>query len=229
MMMRGTKLSRCATLLGALMAMLAQPALSQFELMDLPYDDDALEPYVSSETISYHYGKHHAAYVNNLNAIIEEDSSLVGRSLWWFLKKTDGTTFNNAAQIYNHNLYWNSLSPTGGGEPSGDLYDAIVDAFGSYDNFETAFTSAASGHFGSGWAWLVMDRDGAVTVYDTHDATNPVSEDLGFPLLVCDVWEHAYYIDYRNGRSDYIEGWWSLVNWDYASEEYERVMKKYGN
>ncbi|CAM9169145.1 unnamed protein product [Laminaria digitata] len=224
-------LKMSVALMGALVGMLAQSksAMSQFVLPDLPYADDALEPYISAETISFHYGKHHAAYVNNLNAIIEEDPSLEGRSLWWFMRKTDGTTFNNAAQFYNHNLYWNSLSPTGGGMPNGELLDAIVAAFGTYEAFETVFTSAASGHFGSGWAWLIMDRDGRITVYDTHDATNPVSEDLGFPLLVCDVWEHAYYIDYRNARSDYIESWWSLVNWEYASAEYARVMNKFNN
>eukprot|EP00903_Cladosiphon_okamuranus_P017886 g16459.t1 len=163
-----------------------------------------------------------------MNAFIEEDPSLAGLSLWKLMKKTEGTIFNNVAQIYNHNLYWNSLSPTGGGEPTGDLYTAIISAFGSYEEFQTAFTAYASGHFGSGWAWLMMHEDGSVDVVDSHDAENPVSEGLGFPLLVCDVWEHAYYLDYQNLRSDYIEGWWALVNWDYAESEYARVLKKWG-
>ncbi|CAM9328620.1 unnamed protein product [Ascophyllum nodosum] len=139
---------------------------------------------------------------------------------------TEGTVFNNAAQVYNHNFYWKSLSPDGGGEPVGDLYDDIVESFGTYEYFMDNFTSAASGHFGSGWAWLVQKPDGCLDVVDTHDASNPVVEDLGNPLLTCDVWEHAYYIDYRNLRGDYIDGWWALVNWDFANENYLQAWRR---
>ncbi|CAM9489143.1 unnamed protein product [Ectocarpus sp. 8 AP-2014] len=201
----------------------------QVELPALPYGESDLEPYITAETVGFHYGAHHQGYVNNMNAFIEADPELEGLSLWKLMKQTEGTIFNNAAQIYNHNLYWNSLSPSGGGMPTGDLYTAILAAFGSYEDFQTAFTDLASGHFGSGWAWLMMHEDGSVDVVDSHDASNPVSEGLGFPLLVCDVWEHAYYLDYQNLRASYIEGWWALVNWDYAESEYTRVLNKYNN
>ncbi|CAM9289403.1 unnamed protein product, partial [Hapterophycus canaliculatus] len=186
----------------------------------------------SSQTVSFHYGAHHQGYVNNMNAFIDEDPSLAGLSLWKLMKRTEGTIFNNVAQastsegqIYNHNIYWESLSPTGGGMPTGDLYTAIIAAFGTYEAFQDAFSALASGHFGSGWAWLVLYDDGSVGVVDSHDAANPVTDNIGFPLLVCDVWEHAYYLDYQNLRSDYIDGWWALVNWEYAESEYARALE----
>ncbi|CAM9706989.1 unnamed protein product [Scytosiphon promiscuus] len=158
--------------------------------------------------------------VDNMNAFIDEDPSLAGLSLTKLMEQTEGTIFNNVAQIYNHNIYWESLSPNGGGMPTGGLYTAIIAAFGTYEDFQDAFSTLASGHFGSGWAWLVLYDDGSVGVVDSHDAANPVTEDIGYPLLVCDVWEHAYYLDYQNLRSDYIDGWWALVNWEYAASEY---------
>ncbi|CAN0182159.1 unnamed protein product [Pylaiella littoralis] len=213
------------SLLGLLLS--CSRSLGQVELPPLGYDQAALEPYISNETVSYHYGKHHQGYVNNVNGFIEEDPSLANLSLWKLMKKTEGTIFNNVGQVYNHNVYWESLSPDGGDEPTGDILDVIVDSFGSYDAFKDLFTSYASGHFGSGWAWLILLEDGSLDVVDTHDASNPVVERLGFPLLVCDVWEHAYYIDYRNLRADYIDGWWNLVNWERAQSEYNRVMAKW--
>lgn len=200
-------------------------AMSQVELPVLSYSTDALEPYISNETVQYHYGKHHAAYVNNLNAFIEADDSLANKTLEYIMKNTEGTIFNNAAQVWNHNFYWQSLSPSGGGEPDDDLYDDLVKSFGSYDNFMGNFTSFASGHFGSGWAWLVQNSDGSLEVVDTHDASNPIVECLGNPLLTYDVWEHAYYIDYRNSRSDYIEVFWNLVDWDFANDNYLKAWR----
>ncbi|CAM9330965.1 unnamed protein product [Ascophyllum nodosum] len=145
------------------------------------------------------------------------------------MKKTEGSIFNNIAQVYNHNLYWNSMSPDGGGEPTGVLLEAIEDAFGTFADFKDYFTSAATGHFGSGWAWLILTEDGALDVVDSSDAENPVSEDFGFPLLTCDVWEHAYYLDYQNLRATYVDAFWEVVNWEYASNEYTRVVDKWAN
>ena len=188
----------------------------------LPYSNDALAPHISAETLSFHHGKHHAGYVKKLNAAIE-GTDYANLSLVDLINKAkaDGKqgVFNNAAQHFNHSFYWKSLSPNGGGKPSGALAAAIDKSFGSFDAFQDAFTKAAGGHFGSGWAWLVKNSDGSLAVVGTHDADTPVAHGQT-PLLTCDVWEHAYYIDYRNARPDYIGAWWKLVNWDFASKNH---------
>ncbi len=187
-------------------------------LPELPYAKDALAPHISERTLEFHYGKHHAGYVTKLNAAIEEDSSLAGKSLEELVKTTKGGVYNNAAQIWNHTFYWQSMSPKGGGTPSGKIADAINGSFGGFDAFKAAFTKAAGGHFGSGWAWVVKDGDRGIKVIDTHDAISAIG--IGeHPILVCDVWEHAYYIDYQNARPSYIDAWWNLVNWDHANAQ----------
>ena len=186
-----------------------------FELPALPFERDALAPHISGETLDYHHGKHHAGYVAKLNAAVEADPSLAGKSLEDLILSASGGVFNNAAQIWNHTFYWNSLSPSGGGEPTGAIAEAITRDFGGFEAFKKAF-NAAAGHFGSGWAWLVKDSEGKLSVVDTADAGNPLTDGLT-PVLVLDVWEHAYYIDHRNARPAYIEGFWALVNWDFAN------------
>ena len=185
-------------------------------LPELPYAKDALEPHISSETLDFHYGKHHATYVVKLNGLIEgtefSDSSLEEI----VTKASAGPVFNNAAQIWNHTFYWNSLSPNGGGEPSGDLLEAINKAFGSVDAFKEQFTDSAVNNFGSSWTWLVKNSDGSLAIVNTSNAACPLT-DGATPLLTCDLWEHAYYIDYRNVRPDYLKAYWSLVNWDFAA------------
>ncbi|MCB9676651.1 MAG: superoxide dismutase [Alphaproteobacteria bacterium] len=187
-----------------------------FALPALPYSNDALAPHISAETLSFHHGKHHAGYVTKLNAAVDADASLKGKSLEDLIKTTSGGVFNNAAQVFNHTFYWNSLSPNGGGEPKGAIKAAIDRDFGSFAAFKDAFTAAAGGHFGSGWAWLVKNASGKLEIVQTHDAGCPLTSGQT-PILTCDVWEHAYYIDYRNARPDYINGWWALVNWDFAN------------
>ncbi len=185
-------------------------------LPELPYAKDALEPHISSETLDFHYGKHHATYVVKLNGLIEgtefSDSSLEEI----VTKASAGPVFNNAAQIWNHTFYWNSLSPNGGGEPSGDLLEAINKAFGSVEVFKEQFTDSAVNNFGSSWTWLVKNSDGSLAIVNTSNAACPLT-DGATPLLTCDLWEHAYYIDYRNVRPDYLKAYWSLVNWDFAA------------
>ena len=187
-----------------------------FELPELPYKMSALAPHISKETLEYHYGKHHAAYVAKLNAAVEADASLAGKSLEDLIRTTKGGVFNNAAQTWNHTFYWNGLAHHGGGEPTGALLDAITSTFGSFSDFRDQFSGVAAGHFGSGWAWLVQDG-GALKIVDTHDAGNPMTAGQK-PLLTCDVWEHAYYVDYRNARPEYIKGFWHLVNWDFVAQ-----------
>ncbi len=186
----------------------------QHKLPELPYAMDALAPIISKETLEYHYGKHHQAYVNNLNKLVPatefEDASLAE-----IVKKASGGVFNNAAQIWNHTFYWHSLSPTGGGVPSGELAAALSSAFGSVDDFKTEFSAVAAKTFGSGWTWLVKDGHGKLEVVSTSNAGNPLTANQT-PLLTIDVWEHAYYIDYRNARPQYIEAYWKLVNWDFV-------------
>lgn len=188
------------------------------ELPALPYAKDALAPHISAETLEYHHGKHHAGYVKKLNAGVE-GTAFAGLSVEDTIKKahSEGNQgiFNNAAQHFNHSFYWSCLSPSGGGEPTGALASKIDAAFGSFEAFKKAFTDAAGTHFGSGWAWLVADSAGNLKVIGTHDADTPVAHGMK-PLLTCDVWEHAYYIDYRNARPDYISGFWNLVNWDFV-------------
>lgn len=185
------------------------------ELPQLPFAMDSLAPHISKETLEYHYGKHHAAYVGKLNDALP-GSGFENDSLEDIVKKSSGGIFNNAAQIWNHTFYWNSLSPNGGGAPSGAIADAINSAFGSFDKFKDTFTKAAATHFGSGWAWLVKDSDGNLDIVTTHDAGCPLTSGQT-PILTCDVWEHAYYVDYRNARPKYIDAFWNLVNWDHAN------------
>ncbi len=186
-----------------------------FTLPPLPYDMDALAPHISRETLEYHYGKHHQAYVNNLNKLIA-DSDFATMSLEEVIKKSSGGMFNNAAQVWNHTFYWHCLSPNGGGEPTGKLADAINHTFGSFTAFQEQFTQAAIMTFGSGWAWLVQDKQGNLKITSTSNAGTPMTEGLT-ALMTCDVWEHAYYIDYRNARPDYLGAFWHLVNWDFIA------------
>lgn len=187
----------------------------KLELMTLPYEDTALEPYISSETISYHYGKHHAAYVNKLNALIE-GSEFEGKPLEYIIKNSHGGIFNNAAQVYNHDFYWNGLSPSST-KASVEFSDLIERDFGSMENFKETFLAKAGGLFGSGWVWLVMDANGKLLIKQYSNADNPLKEDLT-PLLTCDVWEHAYYIDRRNARPEYLKNYWKLINWRFVSD-----------
>ncbi len=188
------------------------------ELPPLPYAKDALAPHISAETLDYHYGKHHQTYVTNLNKLIE-GTEFADASLEDIIRKAKGGLFNNAAQIWNHTFYWHCLSPDGGGEPSGALADAINKAFGSVADFKEKFSTSAATNFGSGWTWLVKNKDGSVEIVNTSNADTPLTGDQ-VPLLTCDVWEHAYYIDYRNARPKYVEAFWNLVNWDFAAENF---------
>eukprot|EP01062_Namystynia_karyoxenos_P030004 TRINITY_DN22460_c0_g1_i1.p1 TRINITY_DN22460_c0_g1~~TRINITY_DN22460_c0_g1_i1.p1 ORF type:complete len:258 (+),score=94.37 TRINITY_DN22460_c0_g1_i1:62-775(+) len=191
-----------------------------FVLPRLPWARNALEPHISQEQIDIHYGKHHQAYVTKLNALAEADPSLATQSLEHIIMMANGPLFNQAAQIWNHSFYWDSMSPSGGGAPAGALGARIKDEFGSFERFKEQFSAAAAGHFGSGWAWLVVGGDGKLRIYQTHDAGCPLRDGLK-PLLACDVWEHAYYIDFRNRRPDYIKAWWNVVNWDFANKNLE--------
>ena len=187
-----------------------------FTLPELPYALDALAPQISKETLEYHYGKHHNAYVTNLNKLTDGKPE-AGKSLEDLIKSAKGPVFNNAAQVWNHTFYWNCLKPQGGGLPSGALLEAINASFESFEEFKTLFTSMAVGLFGSGWAWLVKDEDGALGIEAMSNAGNPLVNGQT-PLLTCDVWEHAYYIDTRNARAKYVEAFWSLINWDFVSK-----------
>lgn len=189
-----------------------------FELPALPYANDALEPHISKETIEYHYGKHHNTYVVNLNKLVE-GSDLAGKSLEEIIKSSTGGVFNNAAQVWNHTFYWNCLSPNGGGAATGAIADAINTAFGSFEAFKEEFTKSATGNFGSGWTWLVKKADGSVAIHNTSNAGCPLTEGVT-PLLTVDVWEHAYYIDYRNARPNYLSHFWELVNWDFVNKNF---------
>ena len=186
-----------------------------FELPALPYSNDALGPHISPETLEYHYGKHHNAYVTNLNNLTA-DPPWAEKSLEEIVREADGALFNDAAQVWNHSFYWSCLSPAGGGAPSGALATAIDSAFGSFAAFQEAFTKAAATQFGSGWAWLVKDAAGELAIVQTSNAGNPMT-DGATPLMTCDVWEHAYYVDYRNARPQYIAAFWQLVNWDFVA------------
>ncbi len=185
------------------------------QLPELPYEQNALEPHISAETLEYHYGKHHATYVTNLNNLIP-GTEFENMSLEDIISKSSGGIFNNAAQVWNHTFYWNCLSPNGGGEPTGELGDAINKAFGSFADFKDKFTTSAVTNFGSGWTWLVKNSAGDLEIVNTSNAGNPMTNGMT-PLMTCDVWEHAYYIDYRNARPKYLETFWNLVNWDFVS------------
>jgi superoxide dismutase, Fe-Mn family len=187
------------------------------ELPALPYDRTALEPHISAETIDYHYSKHHQTYVTNLNNLIA-GTEFEQADLETIIGKAQGGLFNNAAQVWNHTFYWNCLKPNGGGAPSGKLAEAIDASFGSFEAFKAEFTKTAIGTFGSGWAWLVQRADGTLALVSTSNAATPLTG-TDKALLTCDVWEHAYYVDYRNARPKYVEAFWNLVNWDFVSAQ----------
>ena len=193
-----------------------------FELPALPYAKDALAPHISAETLEYHYGKHHQTYVTNLNNLIK-GTAFEGKSLEEIVRSSEGGVFNNAAQVWNHTFYWNCMTTeNGGGEPTGDLKGKIEEDFGSYDKFREEFKNAALTQFGSGWAWVVADKvGGKLSIAKTANADTPLAHDQ-VAVLTCDVWEHAYYIDYRNRRPDYVDTFLDkLVNWDYANAKYK--------
>lgn len=187
-----------------------------FELPPLPYAMDALEPFISKRTLEFHYGKHHQAYVNNLNKLVP-GTEFEGKSLEDIIKNSSGGIFNNGAQVWNHTFYWNCLAPNAGGSPTGTMEDAIVESFGSFDEFKDQFSQAAATLFGSGWAWLVKTPGGKLEIIQASNAGNPL-KDGHTPLLTCDVWEHAYYLDKQNRRPDYISDFWNLVNWNAVRE-----------
>lgn len=183
-----------------------------FELPPLPYEMNALEPHIGADTLGVHYGKHHQAYVTNLNNLTA-DTPWATKSLEEVAKGAEGAIFNNAAQVWNHTFYWDSMSPEGGGAPEGKLADGIEAAFGGFDEFTKKFNQAAITQFGSGWAWLVQKDDGTLAVTNGPNASNPLTDGLK-PLLTCDVWEHAYYLNYQNRRPDYVSAWWQVVDWE---------------
>jgi superoxide dismutase, Fe-Mn family len=187
-------------------------------LPPLPYAHDALQPHISKETLEFHHGKHHQAYVTNLNNLVK-GTEFEKLGLEDIIRKSQGGVFNNAAQVWNHTFFWNSMAPKGGGQPSGALADAIKAKWGSFDAFKEAFAKSAVGNFGSGWTWLVKKADGSLDIVNTTGAGTPITG-ADKPLLTCDVWEHAYYIDYRNRRPDFIAAFWNLANWDFAARNY---------
>lgn len=190
-----------------------------FELPALPYAKDALAPHISAETLEYHYGKHHKTYVDKLNGLVS-GTEYEGKSLEDIIKTSSGGVFNNAAQIWNHTFYWNCLSPNGGGEATGAVAEAINKAFGSFDKFKEEFTNSAINNFGSAWTWLVKKADGSVAIVNTSNAQTPLTDASVKAILTVDVWEHAYYIDYRNSRPNYLNAFWSLVNWEFVNAKY---------
>lgn len=193
---------------------------SKYSLPPLPYAESALEPHISRETVHFHYAVHHRGYVDKLNKLIP-DSEFADSSLEEIVMNSSGDIFNNAGQVWNHNFYWQCLSPNGGGSPETALAEALRDKFGSLQNFQTAFTKQAEGLFGSGWVWLIQNPDGALNIIYTGNAGCPIRSGHR-PLLTCDMWEHAYYIDYRNRRPDYMRGFWQLVNWQFVESRYRQ-------
>ncbi|KAK7199787.1 iron superoxide dismutase [Novymonas esmeraldas] len=193
-----------------------------FSAKPLPYDYSALASKgISKEQITFHYDKHHKGYAVKLNAAAESNPELAAKSLEEIIRTMKGPVFNSAAQLFNHDFYWRCLSPRGGSKPHGDIAVAINESFGTFDRFKKEFTDAANGHFGSGWAWLVKDTSsGRLKIYQTHDAGCPLTEPNLAPILTCDVWEHAYYIDYKNDRAAYVNAWWNMVNWAHANQCY---------
>ncbi|TLF53356.1 superoxide dismutase [Fe] [Halomonas urmiana] len=189
-----------------------------FELPALPYDKNALEPHISAETLEYHYGKHHQTYVNKLNELTDGTAD-ADKSLEEIIQASSGGLFNQAAQVWNHTFYWHCLSPNGGGEPTGALAEAINAKFGSFEKFKETFNAQAAGNFGSGWTWLIKTDDGGVDIVNTSNADTPIAHGQT-PLLTIDVWEHAYYIDYRNARPKYLENVWSVLNWDFVAQNF---------
>lgn len=189
-----------------------------FELPPLPYSKDALMPHMSAETLEYHHGKHHKTYVDNLNKLIP-GTEFEKLDLASIVKKASGPVFNNAAQVWNHTFFWNCLAPKAGGEPKGALAEAINRDFGSFAQFKEKFTDVSVKHFASGWGWLVKNKNGKLECVSTANAATPLT-DGHTPLLTCDVWEHAYYIDYRNRRADFLGAFWNLVNWDFVAKNF---------
>jgi superoxide dismutase, Fe-Mn family len=200
-----------------------------FELPNLPYAHDALEPYVDAQTMQIHHGKHHAAYINNLNAALEKQPALASKSLEELLGDLNAVpedvrmvVRNHGGGTYNHNLFWVFMSPKGGGEPKGALAKAIEAAFGNYTTFKENFEKAANTRFGSGWAWLSVKQDGGLAVTSTANQDSPLSEGLR-PILGIDVWEHAYYLKYQNRRPEYVSNWWNVVNWDEVARRFDSL------
>lgn len=194
--------------------------MKQFILPKLPYALDALEPVLSKETLEYHYGKHHAAYITNLNGLIE-NTDFANMPIEDIVARADGPVFNNAAQAFNHTFYWGGMKPPTGDKdnlPTGQIADALKESFGDFEAFKTQFSEIGTKHFGSGWAWLLKNKSGKLEIKGMHDADTPVKDD-DTPLLALDVWEHAYYIDYRNKRPDYISAFWQLVNWQFVEQQ----------
>lgn len=192
-----------------------------FELPELPYAKNALEPHISEETLEYHYGKHHATYVTKLNGLVP-GTEFEGKSLEEIIKTSSGPVFNNSAQIWNHTFYWHCLSPNGGGAPTGALGDAIKAKWGSFEKFQEEFDNKAVNNFGSSWTWLVKLSDGSLDIVNTSNAGTPLTESGMTALLTVDLWEHAYYIDYRNARPKYMEAFWKLANWEFAAENFAK-------
>jgi Fe-Mn family superoxide dismutase len=187
-------------------------------LPPLPYELDALQPHISRETLEYHYGKHHQTYVTTLNKLIP-GTEFESASLEDIIKKSSGTIFNNAAQVWNHTFYWNCLTPDAAGKPAGALAEAINAKWESFDKFKEEFSKSCVSNFGSGWTWLVKREDGSLAIVNTPNAGTPLTTG-DKPLLTCDVWEHAYYIDYRNLRPKYVEAFWNVANWDFAGKNF---------
>jgi Fe-Mn family superoxide dismutase len=187
-------------------------------LPPLPYAKDALQPTMSAETLEFHYGKHHQAYVTNLNNLIK-GTEFENLSLEEIIKKSQGGVFNNSAQVWNHTFFWNCMKPQGGGAPTGPVADAINAKWGSFDKFKEEFQKSAVSNFGSGWTWLVKKTDGSVDIVNTSNAATPLTTE-NKALLTVDVWEHAYYIDYRNARPKFVESWWNIVNWDFVNQNF---------
>ncbi|SNY55366.1 superoxide dismutase, Fe-Mn family [Arsukibacterium tuosuense] len=192
-----------------------------FELPALPYPKDALAPHISAETLEYHYGKHHNTYVEKLNGLVK-DTPHASKSLEEIIRSSDGGLFNNAAQVWNHTFYWHCLSPNGGGEPTGALADAINAKWGSFAEFQKALNDKAVNNFGSSWTWLVKKADGSLDIVNTSNAATPVQDATVTPILTVDLWEHAYYIDYRNARPKYLDAFWALVNWQFAADNFAK-------
>ena len=190
------------------------------ELIKLPFDKSGLQPHISTETIEYHYGKHHAGYVKKLNDLIK-GTEFEGKSLEEIVKTSSGGIFNNAAQIWNHNFYWYSIAPAGATKPASELLQSIQSSFTDFDSFKKKFHEMAAGNFGSGWTWLVKKEDNTLEIINTSNANTPLTQRGVVPLLTCDVWEHAYYIDYRNARPTYLENYFELVNWDFVSKNFQ--------
>ena len=190
-----------------------------FKQTELPYDLSALEPHISRETLEYHYGKHHKTYVDKLNALIK-DTDFENKSLEDIIRSSQGPIFNNAAQVYNHSFYWNCLTPNSNKSDSSELIAEIENQFGSFENFQNEFNDKAVNNFGSSWTWLVKNSDNKLSIINTSNAATPLCDNLT-PILVVDLWEHAYYIDFRNVRPNYLNAFWQLVNWQYAEKNWQ--------